>query len=57
MVSVIAEACLDVKCLEKTGVVCTAIIHEDAIDCLDPSGAVFVKRLGFGVRGGDLWFV
>ena len=41
--------CDFVECWENTGVVCTAIIHENAIDCLDPGGAVFVKRLGYGV--------
>ena len=37
--------CDFVECWENTGVACAAIIHEGAIDSLDPGGVLFVKRL------------
>ena len=60
MVSVVGEACSDAISLSAGRIQGSHarpyIRHEGAIDCLDTGGALFVKRLGFGFWGGDLWF-
>jgi hypothetical protein len=39
----------------STGVAGAAIIHKGSVDGLDSGGALFVRRLGFGLRGSTLW--
>ena len=48
--------CDFIECWENTGVACAAIMHEGAIDSLNSGGALLVKRSGFRVGGGVLWF-